>query len=268
MPARPPPSIVMLQTVMRPSIESAWIAAPAYSTTWPVMPPTPNWPSVPRIRSLAVTPKPSRSLVADAHRAGALLDHALCGEHMLDLGGADPEGQRPECAVGGGVRVPADDRHSRLGDAQLGADHVHDPLTLGAERVDGYAKFVTVALERFHLHTRELVLDAGSDRCAVGWGVVVGGRQRAVRSAQPPTGEPQSVERLRACHLVHQMQVDVEQAGSGLRPRGPPRSSRTSSWVRSSCPLPFALSVVIRTYVITYVPLREMRICPEVPRQA
>ena len=59
MPARPPPSIVMLQIVMRPSIESPSIAGPAYSTTWPVAPPTPIWPIVPRMRSLAVTPKPS-----------------------------------------------------------------------------------------------------------------------------------------------------------------------------------------------------------------
>ena len=59
MPARPPPSIVMLHTVMRPSIESDSIAGPAYSTTCPVAPPTPICPSVLRIRSLAVTPKPS-----------------------------------------------------------------------------------------------------------------------------------------------------------------------------------------------------------------
>ncbi len=58
MPARPPPSIVMLQIVMRPSIESASIAGPANSTTWPTAPSTPIWPIVPRIRSLAVTPKP------------------------------------------------------------------------------------------------------------------------------------------------------------------------------------------------------------------
>ncbi len=32
MPARPPPSIVMLQTVIRPSIESLRIGSPAYST--------------------------------------------------------------------------------------------------------------------------------------------------------------------------------------------------------------------------------------------
>ena len=59
MPARPPASIVMLQTVIRPSIESASIAGPANSTTWPVAPATPIWPIVARIRSLAVTPKPS-----------------------------------------------------------------------------------------------------------------------------------------------------------------------------------------------------------------
>ncbi len=59
MPARPPPSIVMLHTVMRPSIESASIAGPAYSTTWPAAPSVPIWPIVPRIRSFAVTPWPS-----------------------------------------------------------------------------------------------------------------------------------------------------------------------------------------------------------------
>ena len=59
MPARPPPSIVMLQIVIRPSIESPSITGPAYSTTWPAAPSVPIWPIVPRIRSLAVTPKPS-----------------------------------------------------------------------------------------------------------------------------------------------------------------------------------------------------------------
>ena len=58
-PARPPPSMVMLQTVMRPSIESRSIAGPAYSITCPTPPSTPIWPIVARIRSFAVTPKPS-----------------------------------------------------------------------------------------------------------------------------------------------------------------------------------------------------------------
>src|SRR4051812_33615645 len=58
-PARPPPSIVMLQVVIRPSIESPSMTGPAYSTTWPAAPLVPIWPIVPRIRSLGVTPKPS-----------------------------------------------------------------------------------------------------------------------------------------------------------------------------------------------------------------
>ena len=59
MPARPPASIVMLQTVMRPSIDSASIAGPEYSITCPTPPDTPMRPIVPRMRSLALTPLPS-----------------------------------------------------------------------------------------------------------------------------------------------------------------------------------------------------------------
>ena len=55
-PARPPPSIVMLQIVIRPGISSASIAGPAYSTAWPTMPPVPSRPIVARIRSFGVTP--------------------------------------------------------------------------------------------------------------------------------------------------------------------------------------------------------------------
>ena len=56
MPARPPPSMVMLHIVIRPSMESASTAGPAYSTAWPTMPPVPSRPIVARIRSLGVTP--------------------------------------------------------------------------------------------------------------------------------------------------------------------------------------------------------------------
>ena len=156
------------------------------------------------------------ALVADAHRARLVLDQALRREHVLDLARADAERERAERAVRGGVRVAADDRHARLGDAQLGADHVHDPLAVGAERVDRHAELLAVALERLHLHARELVLDARGDRRAVGRRVVVGRRERAVGPADLAAGEPQAVERLRARDLVHEVQVDVEQAGRHL----------------------------------------------------
>ena len=56
MPARAPASIDMLQTVMRPSIESRRIASPVYSMTYPVAPAVPIFPMSPRIMSLGVTP--------------------------------------------------------------------------------------------------------------------------------------------------------------------------------------------------------------------
>ena len=55
-PARAPPSIAMLQTVIRPSIDSARIASPQYSMTWPLPPAVPVSPMIDRVMSLAVTP--------------------------------------------------------------------------------------------------------------------------------------------------------------------------------------------------------------------
>ena len=55
-PACAPASIDMLHTVIRPSIDSARIAEPRYSMTWPMPPPVPIWPMIARMMSLAVTP--------------------------------------------------------------------------------------------------------------------------------------------------------------------------------------------------------------------
>ena len=55
-PALAPASTDMLQIVMRPSMESARMAAPRYSTAWPTPPPVPIFPMTARMRSLAVTP--------------------------------------------------------------------------------------------------------------------------------------------------------------------------------------------------------------------
>ena len=92
-----------------------------------------------------------------------------------------------------------------------GPDDVDDPAPVRAERVERDAELGAVALERLDLHARELVADARGDRRAVGRHVVVGGRERAVGPADAAALEPQPVERLRARHLVHQVQVDVEQ---------------------------------------------------------
>ena len=54
------------------------------------------------------------------------------------------------------------------------------------------------------------------DRGPVRGDVVVGGRERAVGPADRAAGEPQALERLRAGHLVDEVQVDVEQTGRHL----------------------------------------------------
>jgi hypothetical protein len=55
-PARAPASIDMLQTVMRPSIESERMAAPRYSITEPIPPPVPMRPMMASTTSFADTP--------------------------------------------------------------------------------------------------------------------------------------------------------------------------------------------------------------------
>ncbi len=65
----------------------------------------------------------------DLHGAGSALGEGLGGQDVLDLGGADPEGQGSEGPVGGGVAVAADDGLSREGDPLFGGDHMDDPLT-------------------------------------------------------------------------------------------------------------------------------------------
>ena len=56
MPARAPASIDMLQTVIRPSIESDRIAEPRYSMIEPIPPPVPMRAMIESTTSLAVTP--------------------------------------------------------------------------------------------------------------------------------------------------------------------------------------------------------------------
>ena len=51
----------------------------------------------------------------DRHGAGFRLREGLGGEHVLDLAGADAEGERAERAMGGGVAIAADDGHARAG---------------------------------------------------------------------------------------------------------------------------------------------------------
>ena len=133
------------------------------------------------------------------------------GHHVLDLGGADAEGQRAECAMRGGVRVAADDGHARLGGAKLGADHMHDALAcvLHIEELD--AKLRAIAAQRIHLARGDLIGDDQAILRACGWDVVVHGGDMPVWPAQFASRQAQTIEGLRRCDFMHQMKVDINQ---------------------------------------------------------
>jgi hypothetical protein len=138
---------------------------------------------------------------------------------VLDLARADAEGERAERPVGGRVRVAADDRHARLGDAHLRADHVHDALAGVAHRVQPDAELRRVPAQRLELRAGNRVGHRGAwtlDRrsradAGVGRDVVVLGGEGQVRPAHLTPGGAQAVEGLGAGDLVHEVQVDEEQ---------------------------------------------------------
>ena len=93
---------------------------------------------------------------------------------------------------------------------------MHDPLALGAERVERDPELLAVSLQRLDLHAGEPVIDQPRRRRAVRGHVVVGGGDRPVRTPHGPALDPQPVEGLRRGHLVHEVEVDVEQAVGDL----------------------------------------------------
>src|SRR5690606_16128971 len=93
----------------------------------------------------------------------------------------------------------------------FGADDVHDPLAGVVETEQGDAEVLAVLDQRGDLLLRERVADP--QRPVGGGDTVVDRRQGEVGTADPATGEPERLERLRRSDLVDQMEVDVEQVG-------------------------------------------------------
>jgi hypothetical protein len=109
------------------------------------------------------------------------------------------------------VAVAAHDRHARLGEALLGADHVDDALAGVAHRVAGDAELLAVAQEDVHLLLGDGVGDG--QRQVAGGDVVVHRRHRQVGAPHLASRQAQPVEGLRRGDLVDQVEVDVEEVG-------------------------------------------------------
>ena len=214
MPARAPASMAMLHTVMRPSIDSARIAAAGefdgvagaacgadLADDRPARYP---W----RSRRARSAPSTCTSIVFDF-----LGQQRLRRQHMLDFGGADAVRQAAERAVGGGMRVAAHHRHAGQRRALLRADHMDDALALVAHAEIGRAPYcVDVGVQRFDLQARDRVGDAVA--AVGGRHVVVGHGQIGGDAPRLAPGQLQALERLRAGHFVHQMAVDIQNSGA------------------------------------------------------
>ncbi|MPM81067.1 hypothetical protein SDC9_128119 [bioreactor metagenome] len=158
-----------------------------------------------------------RDLAVDLnqHVLGLLGQQGLGGHHMFDLGGADAERDRTEGAVGGGVRVAADDGHARLGQAQLRADDVHHTLVEVTQGVDRQTELPGVGTDGVQLQPGDRVGDRREN--VVGGRVVILGEHGQLGAADAPARLPQAVEGLGAGHLMGKLQVDVEQVGLSFR---------------------------------------------------
>ena len=132
---------------------------------------------------------------------------------MLHFRRADAVRQRAEGAMRGGMAVAANDGHAGQRKALLRADNVDDALADIVLGVIFDAEFGRIPGQRLDLDAAFLVLDA---ELAVRRGrhVVVDDGERPLRMAHGAAGHAQALESLRAGHFVHEVTVNVEQAGA------------------------------------------------------
>jgi hypothetical protein len=147
----------------------------------------------------------------DLVRLRVALQEGLGREDHLDLARPDPECERAECPVRARVRVAADDRHARLGQAHLRADDVDDALRRRADAVERDAELAAVRLELADLgrclqvEHREVARGGGDG--------MIGGRDGLRRSAHGQAALPQAGEGLGRGDLVDEMEVHGEDRG-------------------------------------------------------
>ena len=127
---------------------------------------------------------------------------------MLDLGGADAEGKGAERAVGRGVRVAAHQGYARDGRSDLRPDAVDDALAVRAEPEERHIELAAVPLQGLHLDPAELA--ACAEARGLRGDIVIHGGEGAVSAAYLPAVLAESLERLRARYLVHEVAVNVE----------------------------------------------------------
>ena len=136
---------------------------------------------------------------------------------MLNLRGADAVRQCTKCAVGGGMRVAADNGHARQGCALLRADNVNDALTHVIHLEFEDAEVVTVLIQGFHLNARHFIRDGFQTALALCLGsrhVVIRGRDIGVDAPRFAASQSQPFKRLWRGHFVENVTIDIDQRGT------------------------------------------------------
>ena len=151
----------------------------------------------------------------DAEGFGARLRQALGGQNVLHFRSADAEGQRAESAMGAGVAVAANDGHARLGNAELRADHMHDPLFGRLNIVEWNAELGAVGAQGIHLFGRDRIFD--DEPVGRGGDVMVHRGDRPVRAAHGSSRQAKPFKRLRRSDFMQQMQIDIQQRRLAFR---------------------------------------------------
>ena len=157
------------------------------------------------------------------------LEQRLRREDHLDLARPDPERQRPERAVGRRVRVAADDRHAGLGQPELRADDVDDPLARRAEAVERDPELLAVARRAGRPGPRP----SGRRSAGSAGGSASSGRRSRPSAPGGGRARPRARSPVNACGEVTswtrwRSTARIAGAPGSWRRRGRPRSSRRS----------------------------------------
>ena len=127
---------------------------------------------------------------------------------MLHLRRSNPECQRAKRAVRPGVAVAANNRHPRLRQPQLRTNHMHNPLIRRIHIEQPDAKFLAIRLQSPDLLGRNQIRNRSATRLSRN--IVIDGSHRPRRLTNFPPRGAQPIKSLRRSHLMHQMQIDIQ----------------------------------------------------------
>ena len=176
----------------------------------------------------------------DTHILCRVLLQRLGRQNMLNFRRSNTKRQRAKRAMGRGVTVAANNRHARQGEALFRSDDMNDALANIAHFKNRHAEFFRIGRQGFDLDAAFLILDPAGAVC--GRHIVIRHSQGKLWTPHFATGNTQTFKSLRAGHFMHQMAVDINQAGTiilSIDNVAIPDFIKQRSWLRHAFLTPF-----------------------------